>query len=111
MTPSDVQRPIWDRGDPIDAQMLAFTTGDDPLMDRRLVEHDIRGSLAHAAGLALNCFIRLSVTWTGGVFFRAAALTRESRSAAPIGTRTGSLFLLCCLQILIERHQQVLRAT
>jgi argininosuccinate lyase len=46
-----MQRPIWDRGDPIDAQMLAFTTGDDPLMDRRLVAHDIRGSLAHAAGL------------------------------------------------------------
>ena len=44
-------RPIWDRGDPIDADMLAFTTGDDPLMDRRLVVHDITGSLAHAAGL------------------------------------------------------------
>ena len=49
---SDSQRPIWDRGEPIDAQMLAFTTGDDPLMDRRLVGHDIAGSLAHAAGLA-----------------------------------------------------------
>ena len=34
-------KPIWDRGDPIDAQMLAFTTGDDPLWDRRLVEHDL----------------------------------------------------------------------
>jgi argininosuccinate lyase len=45
------QRPIWDRGEPIDAGMLAFTTGDDPLMDRRLVEHDLIGSLAHAAGL------------------------------------------------------------
>jgi len=43
--------PIWDRGDPIDAEMLAFTVGDDPLWDRRLVEHDLRGSLAHAAGL------------------------------------------------------------
>lgn len=44
-------RPIWDRGDAIDAQMLSFTIGDDPTMDRRLVEHDIRGSLAHARGL------------------------------------------------------------
>ncbi len=46
-----VHRPIWDRGEAIDAAMLAFTIGDDPLLDRRLVEHDIRGSLAHAAGL------------------------------------------------------------
>ncbi len=45
-------RPIWDRGDAIDAQMLAFTIGDDPLMDQRLVEHDLRGSIAHAEGLA-----------------------------------------------------------
>ncbi|HEX9794679.1 MAG TPA: argininosuccinate lyase [Planctomycetota bacterium] len=44
--------PIWDRGEPIDAEMYAFTAGDDWVADRRLVEHDIRGSLAHAAGLA-----------------------------------------------------------
>lgn len=44
-------RPIWDRGDAIDPHMLAFTIGDDWLMDRRLIEHDIIGSLAHAAGL------------------------------------------------------------
>jgi argininosuccinate lyase len=44
--------PVWDRGDPIDAAMLAFTVGDDWLQDRRLVEHDLRGSLAHAEGLA-----------------------------------------------------------
>jgi argininosuccinate lyase len=45
------ERPIWDRGDPIDAAMLAFTVGDDWRMDQRFVEHDLRGSLAHAAGL------------------------------------------------------------
>ena len=45
------QKPIWDRGEAIDTGMLAFTTGDDPLMDRRLVVHDIEASLAHAAGL------------------------------------------------------------
>ncbi len=44
-------RPVWDRGDAIDAGMLAFTVGDDWLMDRRLVKHDIRGSLAHVKGL------------------------------------------------------------
>lgn len=51
MTGPEFQKPIWDRGEPIDAEMLAFTVGDDPLWDRRLVPHDIRGSLAHAAGL------------------------------------------------------------
>jgi argininosuccinate lyase len=45
-------RPVWDRGDPIDDAMLAFTIGDDWRMDQRLVEHDVEGSLAHAAGLA-----------------------------------------------------------
>jgi argininosuccinate lyase len=45
------ERPVWDRGEPIDERMLAFTTGDDPLMDRRLVEQDLIGSLAHASGL------------------------------------------------------------
>jgi argininosuccinate lyase len=43
--------PVWDRGDPIDAEMMAFTVGDDWLMDRRLVEVDITGSLAHVDGL------------------------------------------------------------
>ena len=44
-------RPIWDRGDEIDAQMMCYTVGDDWFQDRRLVEFDIRGSLAHADGL------------------------------------------------------------
>lgn len=52
MSQSKTPRPIWDRGDAIDAEMLAFTIGDDPLMDRRLVEHDLRGSIVHAQGLA-----------------------------------------------------------
>ena len=45
-------RPIWDRGEPIDDEVMRFTVGDDWLQDRRLVEVDIEGSLAHAAGLA-----------------------------------------------------------
>lgn len=44
-------RPVWDRGEPIDAEMLAYTIGDDWQQDRRLVEHDLTGSLAHVAGL------------------------------------------------------------
>ena len=41
MSDADFHRPVWDRGEPIDAQMLAFTVGDDPQWDVRLVEHDI----------------------------------------------------------------------
>lgn len=44
-------KPIWDRGEPVDAAMLAFTIGDDWLMDRELVAHDLRISLAHADAL------------------------------------------------------------
>ena len=47
----DFHAPIWDRGEPIDGDMLAFTIGDDWVQDRRLVECDLCGSLAHAAGL------------------------------------------------------------
>jgi argininosuccinate lyase len=46
-----VKKPVWDRGEPIDAAMLAFTTGDDWLADRRLIPHELAGSRAHADGL------------------------------------------------------------
>ena len=46
---SEHHRPIWDKGGAIDADMLRFTIGDDWLQDRRLIEVDIQGSLAHAA--------------------------------------------------------------
>ncbi|MCK6449132.1 MAG: argininosuccinate lyase [Planctomycetes bacterium] len=55
---SELAKPIWDRGEAIDADMLRFTIGDDWLQDRRLVEHDIKGSLVHAEGLALVGLIR-----------------------------------------------------
>lgn len=48
----DIPRPVWDRGDAIDAEMLAFTIGDDPHWDRRLVPFEITGSIAHVRGLA-----------------------------------------------------------
>jgi len=51
MSTSTFHKPLWDRGEAIDEGMLAFTIGDDWLQDRRLVEHDLRGSLAHAEGL------------------------------------------------------------
>ena len=44
-------RPIWDRGGPIDEEMLAYTIGEDWLADRELVPHELRASLAHGCGL------------------------------------------------------------
>ena len=44
-------KPVWDRGEPIDPEMLAFTIGDDPVLDRRLVEVELVGSMAHVRGL------------------------------------------------------------
>ena len=44
-------KPIWDRGQAIDEEMMSYTIGDDWLQDQRLVEVDIRGSMAHVAGL------------------------------------------------------------
>jgi argininosuccinate lyase len=46
------EKPIWDRGDAIDAGMLAFTVGDDWRMDQRLVPYELRASRAHARTLA-----------------------------------------------------------
>ncbi|MBL4770955.1 MAG: argininosuccinate lyase [Planctomycetes bacterium] len=44
-------KPIWDRGQSIDEEMMSYTIGDDWLQDQRLVEVDIRGSMAHVSGL------------------------------------------------------------
>ena len=43
--------PVWNRGDPIDAEVLKFTVGDDWMLDRRLIPYDLRGSIAHVGGL------------------------------------------------------------
>lgn len=39
---------LWDKGTPLDARVLAYTAGDDYMLDNRLVEYDIRASIAHA---------------------------------------------------------------
>jgi argininosuccinate lyase len=39
---------LWDKGKPLDARVLAYTAGDDHSLDGRLVEYDIRASIAHA---------------------------------------------------------------
>jgi argininosuccinate lyase len=39
---------LWDKGAPLDARVLAYTAGDDYLLDERLIPYDVRASLAHA---------------------------------------------------------------
>jgi argininosuccinate lyase len=43
---------LWDKGEPLDAEVLAFTAGEDHVLDDRLVAHDARASIAHAEMLA-----------------------------------------------------------
>ncbi len=39
---------LWDKGKPLDQLIEAYTVGDDPVLDLRLVPHDVSGSKAHA---------------------------------------------------------------
>ncbi|MBS0367365.1 MAG: argininosuccinate lyase [Proteobacteria bacterium] len=39
---------LWDKGAPLDAQVLHYTAGEDHALDERLVRHDVRASIAHA---------------------------------------------------------------
>jgi len=39
---------MWDKGDPLDGRVLAYTAGEDHQLDNRLVPYDVRASIAHA---------------------------------------------------------------
>jgi argininosuccinate lyase len=39
---------LWDKGTPLDARVLAYTAGEDHILDDRLVSYDIDASIAHA---------------------------------------------------------------
>lgn len=45
-------RRLWDKGEALDPEVLAYTVGDDPVLDLALVEEDCWGSLAHSQMLA-----------------------------------------------------------
>ncbi|MGH8254449.1 MAG: argininosuccinate lyase [Steroidobacteraceae bacterium] len=38
---------LWDKGAPLDERVLRYTAGEDHALDERLVEYDVRASLAH----------------------------------------------------------------
>ena len=39
---------LWDKGVDLDQRVLAYTAGEDYALDERLVEYDVRASIAHA---------------------------------------------------------------
>jgi argininosuccinate lyase len=41
-------RRLWDKGTPLDEQVLDYTAGGDYALDERLVPYDVRASIAHA---------------------------------------------------------------
>jgi len=43
---------LWDKGAPLEPQVLEFTAGEDHRLDERLVRYDIEASIAHARMLA-----------------------------------------------------------
>ena len=43
---------LWDKGVPLDQRVLAYTAGEDHMLDNRLVPYDIEASMAHADMLA-----------------------------------------------------------
>lgn len=43
---------LWEKGLPLDERVLQYTAGEDHLLDARLVDYDIRASIAHAEMLA-----------------------------------------------------------
>ncbi len=43
---------LWDKGLPLADRVLRYTAGEDHALDSRLVEHDVRASIAHAEMLA-----------------------------------------------------------
>lgn len=50
-------RRLWDKGLPVDEAVLAFTVGDDHLLDQRLVAYDVWASQAHARMLVRQGYL------------------------------------------------------
>jgi argininosuccinate lyase len=72
---------LWEKGLPLDAAMHAFTVGDDPELDRRLLGFDALGSAAHARMLA----------HTGLMSAKDAQALVDALAGIAIRTRRGEL--------------------
>ena len=43
---------LWEKGLPLDERVLRYTAGEDHILDARLVDYDVQGSIAHAEMLS-----------------------------------------------------------
>jgi argininosuccinate lyase len=66
---------LWDKGTPLDARVLAYTAGDDYILDNRLVRYDIQASIAHAEMLGVQGL--LSAQDLGSIREALAAIGEE----------------------------------
>lgn len=48
---------LWDKGGALDAAVLAYTAGEDHVLDERLVAYDVRASIAHVESLAAHGYL------------------------------------------------------
>ena len=48
---------LWEKGQPLAEQVLRYTAGEDHILDARLVEYDVRGSIAHADPASEWCLV------------------------------------------------------
>jgi argininosuccinate lyase len=71
---------LWDKGTPLDARVLAYTAGDDYLLDNRLVAYDVRASIAHAEMLGEQGL--LSATDLGQIRDALRAIAQEHAQGA-----------------------------
>ena len=39
---------LWQKGKPLDSRIEAFTVGEDPVLDLKLIKYDCQASVAHA---------------------------------------------------------------
>jgi argininosuccinate lyase len=69
---------LWDKGAPLDAQVLAYTAGEDHALDERLVAYDVRASIAHAEMLHAQSLLSAAdlAAIRGGLEALAAAHAR-----------------------------------
>ncbi len=51
---------LWDKGNPLDARVLAYTAAEDCVLDDRLVRYDIQASIAHAEMLEVQGLLSAS---------------------------------------------------
>jgi argininosuccinate lyase len=68
---------LWDKGIALDARVLAYTAGEDYLLDNRLVPYDIKASSAHADMLAQRGLLSRSTRKANGASRSSRRIARR----------------------------------